>query len=58
MRLPEVDPFLLFVQAILRQHPEPLPEAEWKRIRALWLDGETEASSIVLRLRQGRLWER
>ena len=58
MRLPEVDPFLAFVQAILRQYPTPLAEAEWKRIRQLWLDGETDASSIVTRLRQGRLWER
>lgn len=58
MLLPEPDPFLLYVQAILRGCHRTLHEAEWKRVRQLWLDGETDPLSIVLRVRQDRLWER
>lgn len=56
MRLPEVDPFLLFVQAIIRGLEHQLPEAEWRRIRQLWLDGETDPDNILTRIRQARLW--
>ena len=58
MLLPEPDPFLLYVQAILRGCHRKLEDNEWKRVRELWLNGETDHLSIVLRVRQDRLWER
>lgn len=54
--LPEPDKFLVFIQRILRGLDQPLAEAEWRRIRQLWLDGETDPDGILTRIRRQRLW--
>lgn len=55
----EFDPYFLFVQKVVRSiAPYKLDEAECKRIRVLWVDGETDAQRIIDRVRENRLWER